>query len=84
MTRNSGQQWKYTWQVTMDHSREHCTELSGEGLRSRADIRRGIRVNSLNGLMLEESLDLCRFKGIEGNTERMRVADTKKRRPQHL
>jgi hypothetical protein len=38
-------------------------------------------VKSLNGLMLEESFDLSRFRGTEGNIEKMRVADANRRRP---
>jgi hypothetical protein len=34
--------------------------------------------------MLEESFDLSRFRGMEGNIEKMRVADADRRRPQHL
>ena len=42
------------------------------------------RVKFLNGLMLEESFDLSRFRGKESITERMRLADAERRRPQHL
>ena len=42
------------------------------------------RVKSLNGLMFEESFDLSRFRTKEGHTERMRLADAERRRPQHL
>jgi len=42
------------------------------------------RVKSLDGLMFEESFDLSRFRSKEGHTERMRLADAERRRPQHL
>ena len=42
------------------------------------------RVKSLNGLMLEESFDLSRFRAKMGKTEEMRLADADRRRPQHL
>jgi ATP-dependent exoDNAse (exonuclease V) alpha subunit len=41
-------------------------------------------VKSLNGLMLEESFDLSRFRAKMGKTEEMRLADVERRRPQHL
>jgi hypothetical protein len=42
------------------------------------------RVKSMKGLVLEESFNLSRFRGKEGITERMRLADAERRRPQHL
>jgi ATP-dependent exoDNAse (exonuclease V) alpha subunit len=38
------------------------------------------RVKSLNGLMLEESFDLSRFRAKMGKIEEMRLADTDRRR----
>ena len=42
------------------------------------------RVKSLNGLMLEESFDLSRFRSKEGHIERIKLTDSERRRPQYL
>jgi ATP-dependent DNA helicase PIF1 len=42
------------------------------------------RIKSLNGLMLEESFDLSRFRAKMSKTEEMRLADADRRGPQHL